>query len=150
MSAHRKEGINSGCIGIVGTGFVADLYMRSLKTFPDLRIGSAYDINQARLGAFCTYWNISAARSLEQLLDEGPETPKLILKSTNPNAHFEVSRACLVAGKHVYSEKPLATNMDDARALCALAESKGTHACLRALQCAWRSSSNALAGAASE
>ena len=125
MSAHRKEGINSGCIGIVGTGFVADLYMRSLKTFPDLKIGSAYDINQARLGAFCTYWNISAARSLEQLLDEGPETPKLILNLTNPNAHFEVSRACLVAGKHVYSEKPLATNMDDARALCALAESKG-------------------------
>ena len=44
---------------------------------------------------------------------------------TNPASHFEVSRACLEAGKHVYSEKPLATNMDDARALCALAESKG-------------------------
>ena len=37
MSEHRKEGMNMGCIGIVGTGFVADLYMRSLATFPDLR-----------------------------------------------------------------------------------------------------------------
>ena len=70
-----------GCIGIVGTGFVADLYMRSLATFPDLRVGRAYDINQARLGAFCTHWNISAARSLGQLLDEGPNSPTLILKS---------------------------------------------------------------------
>ena len=36
-----------------------------------------------------------------------------------------MSRACLEAGKHVYSEKPLATDMGEARALCALAESKG-------------------------
>ncbi len=121
----HKGGMNLGRIGIVGTGFVADLYMRSLKTFPKIKVVKASDIDQARLAAFCIHWNVSAARSLEELLADGPESPDLILNLTNPSAHFEVSRACLEAGKHVYSEKPLATNMVDARALCALAESKG-------------------------
>jgi predicted dehydrogenase len=113
-----------GNIGIVGTGFVADLYMRSLKTFPKLKVVGAYDIDQARLVSFCKYWNIFATRSLEELLTGGSRKPDLILNLTNPNAHFEVSRACLAAGKHVYSEKPLATSMEGARALCSLAESK--------------------------
>ena len=113
-----------GSIGIVGTGFVADLYMRSLKTFPELKVVKAYDINRARLTTFCEYWNVPAAGSLGELLSSGAESPDLILNLTNPNAHFDVSRACLEAGRHVYSEKPLATSMDAARTLCALAESK--------------------------
>ena len=40
---------------------------------------------------------------------------------TNPRSHYEVSRACLLAGKHVYSEKPLAMSLPDARDLVDLA-----------------------------
>lgn len=115
---------NSGRIAIVGTGFVADLYMRSKMTFPEIDVVAAFDIDQARLTAFCTYWKIRAAESLDELLADGPHSADLILNLTNPSAHFEVSYACLSAGKHVYSEKPLAADMVDARRLCALAESK--------------------------
>jgi predicted dehydrogenase len=111
-------------IGIVGTGFVADLYMRSLKSFPDVRVAMAYDVDPARLAAFCSHWSVPAARDLKQMLDDGPETPTLILNLTNPSAHFEVSRASLNAGKHVYSEKPLATEMTEAQALYDLAKDK--------------------------
>src|SRR3974377_825857 len=117
--------MNLGNIGIVGTGFVADRYMRSLETFPELRVVKATDVDQVRLAAFCKYWKVSGARSLYELLVDGPDSPDLILNLTNPSAHFEVSRACLEAGKHVYSEKPLATSMEEAHALCALAERKG-------------------------
>jgi len=117
--------VNLDRIGIVGTGFVADLYMRSLRTFPELRVIKAYDIDQGRLTAFCKHWNVSVARSLDELLNAASDSPDLVLNLTNPKSHFEISRACLEAGKHVYSEKPLATNMADARALCTLAESNG-------------------------
>ncbi len=109
-------------VGIVGAGFVADLYMRSLKTFPDIKVVGAVDIDPARLAAFCSHWKVPSAPSLQAMLDQAPD---LILNLTNPNAHFEVSKACLEAGRHVYSEKPLAMDMDDANALCLLAESKG-------------------------
>ncbi len=110
-------------IGIIGTGFVADLYMRSLKTFPDIAVECAFDIDASRLNAFCTYWGVRASASLEELL-HAPGI-ELVLNLTNPGSHFEVSRACLQAGRHVYSEKPLATDMDDAKALCELANVSG-------------------------
>lgn len=110
-------------IGIVGTGFVADLYMRSLKTFPELIVDCAFDIDSARLAAFCRHWGVRSATSLDDLLRSPAMV--LVLNLTNPGAHFEVSRACLRAGRHVYSEKPLATDMDDARALVDLAQEAG-------------------------
>jgi len=113
-------------IGIVGTGFVADLYMRSFATFPELKVVVATDIDRARLASFCAHWRVRPANSLQEMLTGGgPDSPDLILNLTNPASHFEVSRACIEAGKHVYSEKPLATDMNSARELCALAESKG-------------------------
>ena len=110
-------------IGIIGTGFVADLYMRSLKTFPHIEVAGAFDIDGARLNAFCAHWGVDAAASLDALLAlPGVE---VVLNLTNPGSHFAVSQACLRAGRHVYSEKPLATDMDDARALHELAQASG-------------------------
>ncbi len=114
---------SSARIGIIGTGFVADLYMRSLKTFPHIEVAGAFDIDRPRLDAFCAHWGVHAATSLDALL-QSPGV-ELVLNLTNPGAHFEVSQACLRAGRHVYSEKPLATDMDDARALHDLAQASG-------------------------
>ena len=113
-----------GTVAIVGTGFVSDLYMRSLTTFPWIRVVKAYDIDKRRLATFCNYWKIAAAEDLAELLD-GPEPADLILNLTNPSAHFQVSKLCLEAGRHVYSEKPLATTMADAIELHAAARDKG-------------------------
>jgi predicted dehydrogenase len=99
--------------------------MRSLQTFPEHEVISATDIDHERLGRFCAYWKVPAAPSLREILKDHLNSPILILNLTNPGAHFEVTRQCLEAGKHVYSEKPLATGMEDARALCAIAERKG-------------------------
>ena len=41
----------------------------------------------------------------------------MVLNLTNPRAHYEVSQAALLAGKHVYSEKPLAMTMTEATEL---------------------------------
>ncbi|WP_380873809.1 oxidoreductase [Sphingomonas sp. DBB INV C78] len=111
-------------IAIVGTGFVADLYMPSLKTFPDIRIVAVWDRDPARLAAFATHWGLTPAGSLDALLGGAPD---LVLNLTNPGSHYDVSRAALEAGCHVWSEKPLAMDMADAQALIALAAARGLH-----------------------
>lgn len=111
--------MTKGRIAIVGTGFVADLYMRSLASFPEIEVGSAYDTNPANQARFCDYWNVRPAENLLQLLSD--PSIVLVLNLTNPASHFAVSKACLGAGKHVYSEKPLALSVADARELCELA-----------------------------
>lgn len=109
---------------IVGTGFVADYYVRSNKLHPEIEIVGAFDIRPARLEEFCSYWEIPAFDSLEALLEALPKDG-LVLNLTTPSAHFQVTRSCLEAGKHVYSEKPLATEFEQARSLVELAKSKG-------------------------
>jgi predicted dehydrogenase len=123
----------AGKIVIVGTGFVADLYMNSLKTFPGIAVAGAYDIDGERLKVFCEHWNVPAKESLDALLAEDA----LVLNLTNPRAHYEVSKAALDAGRHVYSEKPLATAMGDAHALVKLAKDKGLM--LGSAPCSWMS-----------
>lgn len=112
-------------VALVGAGFVADFYVRSLSTFPEMRIVGVFDSDAARLKSFCAHWDLPAAESLAALLADGPKAPDIVLNLTNPSAHFEVSRACLEAGRHVYSEKPLATSMEDAFALDELARRRG-------------------------
>jgi predicted dehydrogenase len=52
-------------------------------------------------------------------------TVELEVNFTIPNAHAALTRAALEAGRHVWSEKPLATSLEDARALFDLADEPG-------------------------
>jgi predicted dehydrogenase len=54
-------------------------------------------------------------------------TVEIVLNLTNPKSHFSVSKACLKAGKHVYSEKPLAIALSEAKELVELAEQQGLY-----------------------
>lgn len=110
-------------VAIVGCGFVADLYMRSLKTFPDIRVACVTDHSEARLEAFSKHWKVDAAANVEALLSALPQDG-LVLNLTNPSSHYAINKAVLEAGHHVFCEKPLALTFDEAKALVELAKSK--------------------------
>ncbi|MGQ0443376.1 MAG: Gfo/Idh/MocA family protein [Methylophilaceae bacterium] len=113
-------------LSIIGLGFVADLYMRSLETFPEIKILKVYDRDEKRLKKFCEFWGTTPATSIEDLLNHSvasDNSPDLILNLTNPSSHYVVSKQCLQAGKNVYSEKPLALKMDEAYELYDIAKS---------------------------
>ena len=48
----------SGVVSIIGCGFVADLYMRSLQAMDGITVAGVYDKNPERLAQFCTFWNV--------------------------------------------------------------------------------------------
>ena len=110
-------------IAIVGTGYVADLYMPSLRSFPGLEIVGAWDIDPARLAAFCHHWRIVAADGLDALLPQAD----IILNLTNPLAHAEINRTAIDAGRHIWCEKPLALTTGEAVELVTLARKRGVH-----------------------
>ncbi|PIE16383.1 MAG: oxidoreductase [Rhodobacterales bacterium] len=111
-------------IAIIGCGFVADLYLRSFQQFPDLQIDLVHDHNPERLAAFCAHWKLPGVDSLQEFLNR-LKPGSIVVNLTNPSAHYEINHACLSAGHHVYSEKPLALDMDHAQALYDLARDKG-------------------------
>jgi predicted dehydrogenase len=109
-------------IAFIGCGYVADYYVATLANYPWLRIAGIFDIDQQRLEAFSTYYGLKQYESMVQLL--GDHSVKIVVNLTNPRSHYEVSLQCLEAGKHVYSEKPLAMDYDRACELVEMAEKR--------------------------
>jgi predicted dehydrogenase len=110
-------------IGIVGCGDIAVPYARSISTAPGLELVAAFDALADRAERLSGDFGGHTHESLTSLLaDQRVET---VLNLTPATAHAEVTTAALEAGKHVYSEKPLALGHDQAHALIHLAEAKG-------------------------
>ena len=112
-------------IGFVGCGHAGDIYISSIKKYPHLKLVAVTDRDQKRLAQFGTYYSVKTYPTLEELLGD-PEI-EMIVNLTNPGSHFEVTKASLEGGKHVYSEKPLAMEFSEARELFELASAKGLY-----------------------
>lgn len=112
-------------IGIVGCGFVADFYAANLPSWPALSLRAVHDSNPVRANAFAARNQVPMHHSLEMLLSD--PNIDLVVNLTNPVSHAAVTRASLLANKHVYSEKPLALDIREAEELVALARSRGLH-----------------------
>ena len=110
-------------VAIVGCGFVADYYLATRGNHPGVKLVGAYDRDAERARRFCAHHRIPRFESLAEVL--GDRRVDLVVNLTNPRSHFEISSAALAAGKHVYTEKPLATSLPDAERLVELAESRG-------------------------
>jgi len=108
---------------IVGCGYVADYYVATLVNHPQLELTGVFDRNPERARIFSAHHRTRRYESLEELL--GDREIELVANLTNPRSHFVVSNAALQAGKHVYSEKPLAMTLPEAERLVEMAESRG-------------------------
>ncbi len=112
-------------IGLVGCGFTADHYIRSLAPHPYLQWVGATDRDEGRASRFCTHHSLHHYPTLEAMLAD--PNVEMIVNLSSSSSHFEVSKACLEAGKHLYSEKPLATKLPQAKELVELANAKGLY-----------------------
>ncbi len=122
----KKNNLSYKSIAIVGCGFVADYYLKTLSMHPQLKLVGVMDKIGDRALKFAKYHNVSHVyNSLDDVLEDN--TVDIVLNLTNPRSHYEVSKACLEAGKHVYSEKPFAMEMTQASELVDIAQAKGLY-----------------------
>ncbi|UUX96834.1 Gfo/Idh/MocA family protein [Aquabacterium sp. J223] len=110
-------------LAIVGCGFVADYYLQTVRLHPGLSVRGLHDRLPDRARALAGAYGQSVYPTLEAALAD--PAVQIVLNLTNPREHHAVSRQALLAGKHVYSEKPIAMEMDQARELVDMAESRG-------------------------
>ncbi|GAB4529592.1 MAG: Gfo/Idh/MocA family oxidoreductase [Anaerolineae bacterium] len=110
-------------IAIIGCGNIAGPYVQDLITYPNLTLRGVTDLDTARAEDFATTHNTHAYASLDQLLAD--PAVEVVVNLTTHHAHKEIITQALNAGKHVYSEKPLALTAQEAQELVALAAQKG-------------------------
>ena len=108
---------------VIGCGAISDIYLRNMTgKFSGLEVCacSAAHIENAQKKA--AEYGIKAATTEEILADPGIE---MVVILTPAPAHYDLIRRALLAGKHVYTEKPIATRLDQGLELLALAKEKG-------------------------
>jgi predicted dehydrogenase len=109
-------------IGLVGCGNIAGTYLRNAGLFPGVEFRACADLDEAAASRRADEFGLKALPFDALLADDAVD---LVLNLTVPNAHFAVSMAALAAGKHVFTEKPLAATATEGRRLVAEAERLG-------------------------
>ncbi|HEX2852272.1 MAG TPA: Gfo/Idh/MocA family oxidoreductase [Opitutaceae bacterium] len=110
-------------VGIIGCGKICDQYFKGCRAYEVLEVVACADLDVARARAKALEYGVPRASSVAELL-AAPDID-LVVNLTVPQAHAEVNEAALLAGKHVYAEKPFALNSHDGAKVLALARERG-------------------------
>jgi len=109
-------------VGVVGCGVISGIYFENARGYRGLTLKACADVRPEAAQAQASRHGIEA-RSVDEIL--ASKDIDLIVNLTVPGAHFGVTLAALRAGKHVFSEKPLAVDFEQGRTLVAEAEARG-------------------------
>jgi predicted dehydrogenase len=110
-------------VGVIGCGGVSGVYFRNLAAVPGVSVVACAGLAPRRAAARAKEFGIPRCCGVEEML-RSPDID-LIVNLTPPQAHFEITRRILQAGKHAYSEKPLAATYEEGCELVELARAGG-------------------------
>ncbi|MDC0058259.1 Gfo/Idh/MocA family oxidoreductase [Pelagibacteraceae bacterium] len=107
--------------GIIGCGNISETYFNCQNIYNNFKIISCSDIDIDVAKKSAEKFNVKA-QSVEDLLSNSEID--LIINLTIPSVHKEVIINSLNAGKHCFSEKPLAMNFDEGKEIYELSKQK--------------------------
>jgi len=107
-------------VGLIGLGYWGEKLLRVFSALSEVEVRVVADREPARCaaldGRFRTAVDAGAVCA-DPAIDA-------VVVATPPSSHFELARAALLAGKHCWVEKPMATHLKDARELVAIARER--------------------------
>jgi predicted dehydrogenase len=117
--------MNKVKVGIMGCGAIAPAYLRNFKSHfaGTVEVVACADALADSAAKCAKEFGVPRACSPEELLHD--PAVELIINLTPAPAHHDVSLGILRAGKHLFSEKPLALTLAHGRELVKVAREKG-------------------------
>ena len=95
-------------IGVIGCGAISGIYMKNChQFFRNIEVVACADLVREKAEACAKEYGVARVLSVDGLL-AAPDVD-IVLNLTVPKAHADIALAALQAGKHVHTEKPLAT-----------------------------------------
>ena len=115
-------------VAIVGVGFMGKLYARILKQIPAAQLVAVCDLDEAPLKLFAAEQGMAVGvfpgGDAEAMLRRHPEIDAVFI-CTPEDGHAEAACLAANAGKHLFIEKPLATTIEDGKAIAAAVRGAG-------------------------
>jgi len=111
-------------VGVIGCGYWGPNVVRNLNDLPDGQVTWAADLKPGRLNYIRQrYPHIELTTDYAEILENA--TVDAVCIVTPPQTHHAFVKEALLAGKHVFVEKPLACTVAEAEELVDLAEQQG-------------------------
>lgn len=111
-------------IGLVGCGLFGESHLQAFRAIPEAEIAAVFDVNRERAEQMAAEFGVGkVCGSLEELCAL-PELQAVDVV-TPEHLHREPVETALARGKHVFVEKPLATDPEDCRRMVAAADAAG-------------------------
>lgn len=104
-------------VGVIGAGYIGSVHARILARDERVQLAAIYDIDRTRADKLARAHDARVAAGTSEVL----EVCDAVYITTPNTQHVALALAALDADKHVFCEKPLATNISDAETVCAKA-----------------------------
>ena len=111
-------------VGIIGCGNISETYFECQNLFNNFNVVACADINIEAAKSSAEKYNVKAF-SVDYILAN--DDIDVIINLTIPSAHKEIIMKSLNAGKHCFSEKPLAMHFNEGLEISELASSKNLY-----------------------
>ena len=118
IGGNRTQAMDVTKVGIVGLGRWAKVLTRAASKSKTLQIVSAYSRSQEKRDAFAHEFGVAAVPDLAAMLAD-PAIEGVILTVPNEQ-HLPLALEVAKAGKHVYTEKPIASTLEEGLAIAEL------------------------------
>jgi len=111
-------------VAVIGAGMISTQYLGNLTRYPDLDVRIVADTFKDRAAEQAAAFGVPRSGSVADVLAD--EDVEIVVNLTNPTSHFQISMMALAAGKHVWTEKPFAVELDEGAKLQQAANEAGT------------------------
>ncbi len=101
-------------VGVIGCGNISTTYLQLAPLFRNIELRAVADINRDAAEARGLAFGVRVQSVADILRNPAIQ---IIVNLTVPAVHYKLTKQCLLAGKHVYSEKPLTLTLAEARDL---------------------------------
>jgi predicted dehydrogenase len=111
-------------LGVIGCGYWGPLLVRNLKGLSNCDLKAVCDVSESRLKHVkALYPDIKCVTDTEQFLN-GLDLEAVVI-ATPVKYHYSLAKASLLAGKHTFIEKPMASSSAECEELIEIAERNG-------------------------
>jgi UDP-N-acetylglucosamine 3-dehydrogenase len=122
VSAAKDSADKRVRIGVVGVGIMGSNHARVLADLPGVKLVGVADPGAGHRALLAQVLGCAACDDVEALLDLGVDAAVIAAPT---HLHHELALACIKRGVHVLVEKPIASNVEEGRAIVAAAERAG-------------------------
>ncbi len=112
-------------VAIIGTGWCGGIRAETCAANPLVKALHVVETRSERLQEVAASTRAKTAVADYRKLLDNDEIAAVFVSTTPETTHFPIARDCLLAGKHVFLEKPIAIELSEADELIALARAAG-------------------------